>query len=85
MLRMSEGYYNMKFVKLTTQGRVTIPAPLRKKYGLTPGRQVEIIPLATPAEIRANIGFLGMTSLEPGKKGKLLKSLMEEKKREREL
>jgi hypothetical protein len=39
---------------------------------------VRIIPLATPEEIRANIGFLGM-------KGKLLKSLMEEKKIEREL
>lgn len=77
----------MKFSKLTTNGRVTIPAPLRKKYGLTPGRHVKfeiaeggvrIIPLATAEEIRANIGFLGM-------KGKLLKSLMNEKRIEREL
>ena len=84
----------MKISKLTTNGRITIPAPLRKKYGLTPGRkvkfnasedgtclagrQVEIIPLATPEEIRTNAGF-------PGMKGKLLNSLMEEKKREREL
>ena len=77
----------MKFVKLTTNGRVTIPASLRKKYGLTPGRKVKfeiteesirIIPLATPEEIKSNIGFLGM-------KGKLLKSLLKEKKREREL
>jgi AbrB family looped-hinge helix DNA binding protein len=77
----------MKISKLTTNGRITIPAPLRKKYGLTPGRRVkfetagdgiEIIPLATPEEIRANAGFLGM-------KGKLLKSLLKEKKREREL
>lgn len=75
----------MKFSKLTTNGRITIPAPLRKKYGLTPGRRVkfeitengiEIIPLATAEEIRANIGFLGI-------KGKLLKSLMDEKKIER--
>jgi AbrB family looped-hinge helix DNA binding protein len=87
MLRMSEGYYCMKFVKLTTNGRVTIPVSLRKKYGLTPGSKVKfepieegirIIPLATPEEIRANIGLLGM-------KGKMLKSLMEEKKIEREL
>jgi len=77
----------MKIYKLTINGLITIPARLRKKYGLTPGRKVKfepiedgikIIPLATPEEIRANIGFLGM-------KGKMLKSLMEEKKIEREL
>ncbi|HCY76736.1 MAG TPA: hypothetical protein DHV28_12520 [Ignavibacteriales bacterium] len=77
----------MKISKLTTNGRVTIPALLRKKYKLTPGRLVKIeptedglriIPLATTEEIRKNIGFLGS-------KGKLLKSLMKEKKIEREL
>jgi AbrB family looped-hinge helix DNA binding protein len=77
----------MNYCKLTTNGKVTIPAPLRKKYKLTPGRQVRfeiaengirIIPLVTAEEIRANIGFLGS-------KGKLLKSLMLEKKIEREL
>jgi AbrB family looped-hinge helix DNA binding protein len=78
----------MKFSRVTTNGRVTIPAPLRKKYGLTPGRRVrfeiakdgvKIIPLATAEDIRATIGF-------PGMKGKsLLKSMMEEKKIEREL
>lgn len=77
----------MKISKLTTNGRITIPAPLRKKYGLTPGRRVKfkivedgiiLIPLVTKDEIKTNAGFLGM-------KGKLLKSLMEEKKREREL
>lgn len=31
----------MKISKLTTNGRITIPAPLRKKYGLTPGRRVK--------------------------------------------
>ena len=72
----------MKFSRLTTNGRVTIPAELRKKYKFYPGRRVKfeaaedgikIIPFATPEEIKANIGFLGT-------KGKLLKSLMEEKK-----
>jgi len=66
---------------------VTIPEPLRKKYGLTPGRRVKfeivedgiiLIPLVTKDEVRMNIGILGM-------KGRMLKSLMEEKKREREL
>lgn len=77
----------MKLVKVTANGRVTIPAALRKKYRLHPGRKVkfeanndriEIIPLVTPEDIKANIGFLGT-------KGKLLKSLMEEKRFEREL
>lgn len=80
--------------RFTTRGRITIPAALRKKYKLhqgtkvkfideddgtcLAGRQVKIIPLVTEEEIKANIGFLGM-------KGKMLKSLMEEKKKEREL
>ena len=83
-----------KRTKFTTRGRLTIPAELRKKYKLHPGTKVKfvvkedglrIIPLATAEEIKANAGILGM-------KGKLLKSLMEEKpsrsasggKRERE-
>ena len=77
----------MKILKVTSGGRVTITVELRKKYGLEPGRRVkfyiskeriEIIPLATIEEIKANAGLLGM-------RGKLLKSFMEEKKREREL
>lgn len=77
----------MKSLKVTSNGRITIPAALRKKHNLTPGRKVifrvteegiVVIPLATVVDIRANIGFLGW-------KGKLLKSLMDEKKIEREL
>ncbi|MDP2365952.1 MAG: AbrB/MazE/SpoVT family DNA-binding domain-containing protein [Ignavibacteria bacterium] len=77
----------MKSIKLTTNGRVTVPAELRKKYNLNPGTRVNlvedtngiiIIPV-THKTIRANVGFLGI-------KGKsLLKALMEEKKIEREL
>jgi AbrB family looped-hinge helix DNA binding protein len=77
----------MKFSRLTTSGRITIPAPLRKKYNLTPGTRVhfeelnngiKIIPL-TKETTRTNAGFLKI-------KGKsLLKALMEEKKKEREL
>lgn len=71
----------MKILKLTTSGRIIIPAGLRKKYGLTPERKVKfeiendgirIIPLLTQEEIKAKIGFLGM-------RGKMLKSLLEEK------
>lgn len=77
----------MKYSKLTTNGRVTIPAKLRKKYKLNPGRKVKfeiedggirIIPLVTKEEVKNNIGFLGAN-------GKMLKDLMREKKIEREI
>ncbi len=77
----------MKLVKVTTNGRVTIPAELGKKYKLLPGRKVKfeldedgirIIPLVTKKEIQANIGFLRI-------KGKcLLKAIKEEKNLEKE-
>lgn len=76
----------MKFSKLTTNGRVTIPAELRKKYNIKPGTRIHfideekginIIPV-TKEVIRANIGALGMQSI-------MLNSLLAEKKIEREL
>jgi bifunctional DNA-binding transcriptional regulator/antitoxin component of YhaV-PrlF toxin-antitoxin module len=82
----------MKTARVTTNGRVTIPAELRKKHGFYPGRKVRfwhshsfgrnaedgirMIPLATVEEIRTFAGSLGL-------KGKMLRSLMKEKKRER--
>ena len=77
----------MKLIKLTTNGRVTIPAKLGKKYGLTPGKKIKfeleedgilIIPLATPKEIENNIGFLGTNR-------KFLNALIIEKNNERKL
>ena len=77
----------MKLSKIISNGRITIPTKLRKKYWLTPGRQIKleltedsirVIPLLTPKEIENNTGFLETN-------GKLLKVLMEEKKIEREL
>lgn len=77
----------MRISKVTTNGRVTIPYELRKRHKLKPGTRVNfveekdgirIIPV-TPETIRANAGILKI-------KGKsLLKALMEEKKKEREL
>ena len=77
----------MKITRIASDGRITVPVSLRKKYRLSPGRHVRleidkdgirIIPLFTPEEIKANIGFLG-------KDNKLLKSLLKEKLVEREL
>jgi AbrB family looped-hinge helix DNA binding protein len=71
----------MKTLKLTSNGRITIPTTIRKKYNLTPGRKIKlkvteegivITPVAAVEEIRVNAGLLGM-------KGKMLESLMEEK------
>jgi len=77
----------MKLLRVTSNGRVTIPVSLREMYGFHPERKVgfeldedgiRIIPLVTKEEIGANTGFLEM-------KGRLLKAFIEEKKKEREL
>ena len=71
---------------VTSKGQLVIPAKRRRKFGIKAGTRVnffeeedgiKIIPV-TEEIIDANKGFLGT-------RGKLLKALMEEKKKEREL
>lgn len=71
---------------VTTKGQVVIPSKLRRRYGIRNGTrihfyekegEIRMIPL-THDLVDANIGFLGT-------KGKLLKILAEEKKKERAL
>jgi len=71
---------------VTSKGQVVIPSKLRRKYGIKNGTRVHfyevngeirIVPV-TPELIDKNIGLLGT-------KGKLMRALLEEKKREREL
>lgn len=71
---------------VTTKGQVVIPSWLRKKFGIKNGTKVnfsegngeiKMIPI-TSELIKKNFGFMGT-------KGKMLKSLMEDKKKEREL
>jgi AbrB family looped-hinge helix DNA binding protein len=71
---------------VTTKGQVVIPSKLRRKYGIKSGTliqfyeeegEIRLVPV-TPELIKSNTGFLGT-------KGKLLKALMDEKKRERDL
>jgi len=73
--------------KITSEGRLTIPIELRKKFNLFPGRKVKfettenrvrIIPVATTEEIKDNAGFLKT-------KQRLLLALLEGKKSEKEL
>jgi len=70
---------------VTTKGQLVILSKLRRRFGIKPGTRVnffedgdgiKIVPV-TAETIHANIGFLKT-------EGKLLKALMEEKKKERE-
>ncbi len=73
---------------VTSRGHVVIPAKLRRKYGINPGTPVSfserdgeiILQPVTDAYIRSMAGIARTWG-----KGNLLKTLMEEKKREREL
>ncbi len=71
---------------VTSKGQLVIPSKMRRRYGIKPGTRVnffeeddgiKIIPV-TSEIIEANKGFM-----KTG--GKLLKALMDEKKKEREL
>ena len=71
---------------VTVKGQVVIPSRLRRKYGIKSGTlihfseangEIRMVPI-THDVIETNIGFLGT-------KGKLMRALTEEKKREREL
>lgn len=71
---------------VASKGQVVIPSKLRRKYGIRNGTRVHffevngeirLVPV-TPELIDKNIGLLGT-------KGKLMRALLEEKKREREL
>ena len=71
---------------VTTKGQIVIPSKLRRKYNIKNGTkihfyeeegEIKLVPV-TSEMIRQNFGILGT-------KGKLLKALAEEKKKEREL
>jgi AbrB family looped-hinge helix DNA binding protein len=76
----------MESSTITSKGQLVIPSKLRKKYKIKEGTKINFIEesdgiklLPITAElIRENIGFLGT-------KGKLIKALMDEKKKEKEL
>ena len=71
---------------VTAKGQIVIPAKLRRKHGIKKGTPVSFFERGTEIVLqpltddyfRSLMGILG-------KKGNVLKALMEEKKREREL
>jgi AbrB family looped-hinge helix DNA binding protein len=77
---------NMEVGYVTSKGQLVIPSKLRRRFGIKAGTRVnfyeekdgiKIVPV-THEVIDSNIGFMKTN-------GKLLKALMEEKKKEREL
>ncbi len=74
----------MRTAKVTSKGRVTIPAELRMKFGIKPGIKINFIEEGDKIRlqpvnkeyIKSQVGFMKT-------KGKLLKELMREKKKEK--
>ena len=76
----------MKYSPVSKEGRVVIPAAMRTKYGFKKGIRVAFLEeggklFLEPVDKKYFDRFAGIL----GTKGKALKSLMEDKKREREL
>jgi AbrB family looped-hinge helix DNA binding protein len=71
---------------VTTKGQVVIPAKIRKKFGIKNGTKVAFIEeggkvLIQPLDKNYFENLAGILN----EKGKMLKSLMDDKKKEREL
>ena len=71
---------------VTVKGQVVIPSKLRRKYGIKKGTQVYLYERDGEIVIRAVTDeYLRSLAGVTGTNGKLLKALMEEKAKEREL
>lgn len=74
-----------KFV-VTGKGQIVIPSKLRRKFGIRKGTQVYLYERDGEIVIRpVTDEYLRRLAGITGTKGKLLKALMEEKAKEREL
>jgi AbrB family looped-hinge helix DNA binding protein len=71
---------------VTVKGQVVIPSKLRRKFGIKKGTQVYIYERDGEIAIKPiTDDYLRKMAGMTGTKGKLLKALMEEKAKEREL
>jgi AbrB family looped-hinge helix DNA binding protein len=76
----------MDRVFVTVKGQIVIPARLRRKFGIKKGTQVYVYERDGELAIRPiTDDYIRNMAGISGTKGKLLKTLMEEKAREREL
>ncbi|HEY9166471.1 MAG TPA: AbrB/MazE/SpoVT family DNA-binding domain-containing protein [Candidatus Kryptonia bacterium] len=71
---------------VTTKGQIVVPARIRRKFGIKKGTRIAFIEREGRLFIQPldKNYFLSMAGIL-GTDGKVLKSLMEDKKREREL
>ena len=77
---------NMETAVVTTKGQIVIPVKIRRRYGIKNGSKVAFIEqegklIVQPLDKDYFNNLAGIL----GEKGKMLKSLMEDKKKEREL
>ena len=71
---------------VTVKGQIVIPSKLRRKFGIKKGTQVFLYDRDGEIVIKPLTDqYLRSMAGSTGTKGKLLKALMEEKAREREL
>ena len=76
----------MKYPIVSKDGRVVIPAAIREKYRIRKGMRVAFLEEGGKLFIEiVNKEYFDRFAGILGKNGKALKSLMEDKKREREL
>ena len=71
---------------VTTKGQIVVPAKIRRRFGIKKGTKIAFIEQNGKLVIQAldKSYFDGLAGVL-GTEGKMLKSLMEDKKREREL
>ena len=77
---------NMETAVVTTKGQIVIPVKIRRRYGIKNGSKVAFIEqegklIVQPLDKDYFNNLAGIL----GEKGKMLRSLMEDKKKEREL
>ena len=71
---------------VTVKGQVVIPSKLRRKFGIKKGTQVHLYERDGEIVIRPNTDeYIKSLAGITGTKGKLLKALLKEKEKEREL
>jgi AbrB family looped-hinge helix DNA binding protein len=71
---------------ITTKGQVVIPSRIRNKYGMKKGTKVAFVEKGNAVLMQPLDGnYFESLAGSLGTDGKMLKSLMEDKKREREL
>jgi len=76
----------MEVAVVTSKGQIVIPAKIRKKYGIKNGSRIALIEkdekiIMQPLDKEYFNNLAGILD----EKGKMLKSLMDEKKKEKEL